>query len=201
MLDQNGQRVNYRTDVRETGPNQYVTQVGSADLGAPTRATYIESDEEYGRALDVLNPVCVDIIVMYGPDWVMLGKRRQEPQNDWWVFGGRMTGRESFEEAAARNMFRELRYRINPAQLSRIPIGAYRLCWDTRAQEPVQNGCQMISLPFVYRSQRPDEFDVTIHNEEYSAVSWFPVADVVSGQHTFHPALRDMVAAARRFPY
>lgn len=47
-------------------------------------------DEEYSRALDCLVKACTDILLVDESNGkILLGKRKVEPQPDWWFVGGK----------------------------------------------------------------------------------------------------------------
>ena len=49
-------------------------------------------DKEYGLALDALVKGCADVLLTRGEGAslrILLGKRKVEPQPDWWFVGGR----------------------------------------------------------------------------------------------------------------
>ena len=61
-------------------------------------------DREYGLALDALVKGCADVLLTRGEGAslrILLGKRKVEPQPDWWFLGGRMKAGDTIEEAAA----------------------------------------------------------------------------------------------------
>ena len=70
-------------------------------------------DEIYSKVLDNIVITCVDIIVCHAGK-MLLGKRAIEPQSDWWIIRGKMKPGESFNEAATRNVRRELGLNIKP---------------------------------------------------------------------------------------
>ncbi|HSW80960.1 MAG TPA: NUDIX hydrolase [Candidatus Saccharimonas sp.] len=192
MLGALRRRINYLHDVKANNDTrEYVTRKGDVDLGAASRASRLD-DVTYGRGLDRFIPVCADIAVIRhtsaGPQ-ILVGVRQQEPHPSDWVIGGSMIAGESWVAAATRNVQRELGFTVDPLRLSRKPVGFYSLQWDTRAQEPVQNGCHMLSALFVYRyGDEPIK-----PNEEYEQLYWTPVATIANSPiDVYHPAFRQM---------
>ena len=72
-------------------------------------------DTEYSLALDCLTKAVSDVLVFnHDQSKILLGKRKIEPQPDWWFIGGRARPGETTKEAAARNMRRETGLGISP---------------------------------------------------------------------------------------
>ena len=67
------------------------------------------ADIEYGEALDTLVKACSDMLLI-SPDGerIFLGKRKVQPQPDWWFGGGRMFPGETPKESCTRLLNREL---------------------------------------------------------------------------------------------
>ena len=76
--------------------------------GTYTRNSTFLDDLEYSRALDVFVKGCADIFLTDSEGNAMLGKRKVEPQPDWWFVGGRTRPGDTPAEGAARNVKREL---------------------------------------------------------------------------------------------
>ena len=75
-----------------------------------------------GRALDTLVKACSDVLVTTNNGTkVFLGKRKVEPQPDWWYIGGRVRPGDTPESGAARNVKRELGLNLPPSRCERIP--------------------------------------------------------------------------------
>jgi len=150
-------------------------------------------DSVYNQALDTLVIGCADVIPMYNGR-ILIGLRAWEPQPDWWCFGGRMRKGELYQVAAARNVKRELfagvdEMEIHPNRF--VLVGVYNLIWDRRAQEPVENGCHMLSvtmlLPLV------DAEVASLHpNEEYCDARWVPPDEIIHHSNAYHPCLVQM---------
>ncbi|KAH8056102.1 hypothetical protein JL721_10065 [Aureococcus anophagefferens] len=70
------------------------------------KRTVFLPDKEYGLALDALVKGCADVLITSGAGpslRILLGKRRVEPQPDWWFVGGRTRPGDTPAEGAARN--------------------------------------------------------------------------------------------------
>ena len=75
------------------------------------KKTVFLPDKEYGLALDALVKGCADVLISTGSGSslrLLLGKRKVEPQPDWWFVGGRTRPGDTPAEGAARNVKREL---------------------------------------------------------------------------------------------
>lgn len=147
----------------------------------------------YSQALDALVIGCTDVIPVYNGH-ILIGQRTWEPQSSWWCFGGRMRKGELFEAAAARNLKRELFSDADEIeiQLDRfVLVGVYNLLWDTRAQEPTENGCHMISVTMLLRLE--DTEVASLHpNEEYSDIQWVLPNEILQNSNAYHPCLVQM---------
>lgn len=144
------------------------------------------SDEDYVKVLDSIVVTCADCILINRRGEMLLGKRRVEPQPDWWIIGGRMRVGESFQEATARNIKRELGLDIKPKRFQYL--GAYSLVWATRAQKPQDGGCHMVSITMTLRV-KDSEIAAIKHNEEYEKLQWMKPKDVLADAN-FHPTVR-----------
>lgn len=142
-------------------------------------------DEIYAQVLDSIVIACVDIALIDSDGEMLLGKRQVEPQADWWIIGGRMRPGESFEEAASRNVKRELGLTINPNRFHYLCT--YSTVWAMRAQKPKANGSHSVSITMVLRVS-DDEITRIQHNEEYAALQWMDVHRVANSSN-FHPAV------------
>ena len=171
----------------------------TGDFGA--RKPVFLPDKEYGLALDALVKGCADVLLTRGRGAslrVLLGKRRVEPQPDWWFVGGRTRPGETPAEGAARNVKREIGLAASRRRFALV--GAYSLLWRTRAQPPETNGTADVSTVFELALTDAEAGAVTpaaFDAKEYADAAWVPVATVLSGD--YHPALqqacRDLVAS------
>ena len=149
-------------------------------------------DSVYSQALDALVIACADVAPVYRGR-MLIGRRTWPPQADWWIFGGRMQRGDLYQQAAARNIRREL---FRGAQVTlesdrfRI-IGVYNLIWDQRAQEPSDAGCQHLSVTMMLRLTRQEAISIT-PNEEYSEVRWIAPGAIITDADAYHPCLVQM---------
>lgn len=178
---------NYSQRVTSHNNKQYVT-------GRALDTERFLSDPVYSQALDALVIACVDILPIHG-EQVLLGRRSWEPQQDWWCFGGRMHKGELYQIAAQRNVQRELfqgvsKITVHPDRFTLV--GVYNLLWSTRAQEPAENGCHMISITMML-SLTEEEISFLCPNEEYHDVKWALFDEITLSTDKYHPCLVQMV--------
>src|SRR6185312_13137799 len=115
---------------------------------------------------------------------MLIGRRTWPPQADWWIFGGRMQRGELYQQAAVRNILREL-FRGGQVTLEsdrfRV-IGVYNLIWDQRAQEPSDAGCQHLSVTMMLRLTR-QEVNCSTPHEEHIEVRWIDPGRIITPPH------------------
>lgn len=189
---------NYWQVVTEHSNRQYVT--GTAQMPGK-----FVPDDVYSQALDALVVSCADGAVVkrkhasrpLSPTnclW-LIAKRAWEPQPDWWVIGGRMRKGELIEESLQRNLRRELfenkrEYDIPLARLQGV-IGYYNLIWDKRAQEPMTNGCHMLSVTSLVEVNTT-ELERLHLNEEYVDSRWVNPFNIIEDANEYHACLVQM---------
>lgn len=197
-------RVDYRECVTVNRvTREFVTHVNGGPAEPILRR--VEDDDEYGRALNAIQRVCVDVLVFDTADAlkgnVLLGKRRKLPHADWWVFGGGRRPRKNQHDAAMVNIERELLVTITKDRLTPTRIENYDLEWDMRQQAPQNNGCHTFSLLYGYRAL-PGEFDLDKFNDEYERLRWVSIQEIVcDGYGFYHPALVMMVEDLLECPH
>ena len=65
-------------------------------------------DDTYGKALDTLVKACSDVMIESADGQrLFVGRRKVEPQPDWWFVGGRARPGDTTQVAAARNVRRD----------------------------------------------------------------------------------------------
>lgn len=144
----------------------------------------------YNQALDTLVIGCVDVIPMYNGR-MLIGLRAWEPQPDWWCFGGRMCKGELYQVAAARNVKRELFSGIDEIEIQPnrfVLVGIYNLIWDRRAQEPIENGCHVLSVVMLLPLISVEAASLC-PNEEYCETRWILPDDIIHHSNAYHPCL------------
>ena len=146
------------------------------------------SDEDYAKVLDNVVITCVDICVVNMEGKILLGKRTWYPLPDWFIIGGRMKTGESFNEAASRNIKRELGLNISPDRFERL--WEYSMAWAKRAQSPQENGSHTVSIAMLLKLYPHEEMEIK-HNEEYESVKWVQVDEIINDL-SLHPALNQL---------
>ncbi|CAI7902736.1 unnamed protein product [Closterium sp. NIES-53] len=149
------------------------------------------ADAEYGRALDCLVKACADFFILDTDSSencrILLGKRKVEPQPDWWFMGGRMRPGEKPEDSVVRLLSRELGVTVEPGAVRFLSVHSY--WWYRRVQAPVENGTCDISGVFTVAIGADQAAAIKLDEEEYSDSKWVSIADIIDGEH-YHPALR-----------
>jgi len=144
------------------------------------------SDGDYSKALDSLVIACVDIVIVH-KELMLIGKRTVEPQSGWWIIGGRMIPGESFTEAAARNVKRELSLNIKPFRFKYL--NTQSMVSPIRAQPPKNHGCHTVSIAMTLTITNNEAKDIK-SSEEYEELKWMSPKDIVNGNSLKpHPAL------------
>ena len=146
-------------------------------------------DSIYAQALDALVICCADAVVLHQGFW-LIARRAWDPHPDWWVIGGRMRKGELIEQAVRRNIRRELHLDIPEDRLRSI-IGYYSQIWDTRAWEPVTNGCHVFSIATAVHLTDEEKAQMQL-NEEYVDAQWVNPFQVIEHADHFHPCLVQM---------
>lgn len=177
---------NYEQHVAVYSDRQFIT-------GEERESSEFLSDSAYNQALDALVIGCADVIPMYNGH-ILIGLRAWEPQRDWWCFGGRMRKGELYQAAAARNVKRELFPGVDVMEIHPnrfVLVGVYNLIWDRRAQEPVENGCHMLSVTMLL--PLTDAEVASLHpNEEYRDARWVLPDEIIRYSDAYHPCLVQM---------
>ena len=148
-------------------------------------------DKEYGLALDALVKGCADVLLTRGEGAslrILLGKRKVEPQPDWWFVGGRTRPGDTPAEGAARNVKRELGLAIETRRF--VHVNTYSFVWNYRQQAPTTNGTAdastVFELPLTQAEADglgPSKFD----KNEYADAAWVGPLDILEGD--YHPCL------------
>ena len=152
-------------------------------------------DREYGLALDALVKGCADVLVTRQSGEIqtleiLLGRRKVEPQPDWWFVGGRTRPGDSPFEGAARNVGRELGLKLGPERFK--VVGTYSFVWRMRQQEPQTNGTADISTVFELALTTDESKGLKFDENEYRDAQWLRPGDILSSCD-FHPALQQAV--------
>jgi len=82
-------------------------------------------DTEYGIALDNIVKGCTDMLLLSADrSRLLLGKRKVQPQPDWWFMGGRIFPGEAPAQSCCRLLKRELSLEVLPE----MPIANFVVC-------------------------------------------------------------------------
>ncbi|KAH8068168.1 hypothetical protein JL720_12259 [Aureococcus anophagefferens] len=154
------------------------------------KRTVFLPDKEYGLALDALVKGCADVLITSGAGpslRILLGKRRVEPQPDWWFVGGRTRPGDTPAEGAARNVKRELG--------STRPLRGrrdlqLRLAPPRAGARDERHRGRLHGLRAPPRRRRGGGPVAGADAEEYADAAWAPDA-VLAGD--YHPALQQAV--------
>jgi len=123
---------------------------------------------------------------------MLLGRRTRNPAKHWFVIGGRMWRGELFEEAAVRNLKRELGLIINNiGRFSHLVTNNY--LWDTSAQSKTE-GSHTVGVTMVITLTEEEVATIT-PNDEYSELKWVPISKVFMDER-YHPAVRNIALKA-----
>lgn len=154
-------------------------------------------DREYGLALDALVKGCSDVLVVSSNGQkVLLGRRKVEPQPDWWFIGGRSKPGDTTAAAAARNVKRELGLEFPESRFE--VVANYSMVWSYREQEPTENGTADLSTVHMIRlTESEEQKDISLDPKEYHESSWWDIEEVLSQVDRFHPCLRNSLSSLK----
>mmetsp|Transcript_4178 Transcript_4178/g.9124 ORF Transcript_4178/g.9124 Transcript_4178/m.9124 type:complete len:233 (-) Transcript_4178:351-1049(-) len=165
--------------------------------GAFTSHRKFLADKEYGEALDSLVKACSDMLLV-SPDGskIFLGKRKVQPQPDWWFVGGRVFPGETPAQSCCRLLRRELKLEIETSRLQ--PVCCQSLAWGMREQSPKENGTTDSQYVLSLRLEESEVTNVVLDEKEYETSQWIDPQAILDGH--FHPALQFAVRSllARR---
>ena len=139
---------------------------------------------------------CSDILLCSSDrSKVLLGKRKVEPQPDWWFIGGRTRPGETTTAAAKRNVLRELGMDFDENRFQ--VLANYNMVWSYRAQDPITNGTADIStIHIIYLSEEEEKADIpSLDVNEYHESKWWEIEEI-QGER-FHPCLINAVKALK----
>jgi colanic acid biosynthesis protein WcaH len=137
-------------------------------------------DADYSMILDTVVVACTDVCVLDDKGDILLGFRQQKPlMNVWWTIGGRMFPGETFQQSAARKLRAEVSLKIEPNRF--LYVNTYLCLNGERAQEPQNHSCHMLDIMMAVVLSE-NEIQQIKHNEEYSQVEWWSIAEVINGK-------------------
>jgi len=163
------------------------TGIPHHDTGGFTSHRKFLPDKEYGDALDTLVKACSDMLLL-SPDGtkIFVGKRKVQPQPDWWFVGGRIFPGETPKQSCTRLLKRELGLEIDTCRLR--PICCQSLAWGMREQLPKENGTTDSQFVLSLQLQDSEVDKVVLDEKEYEASQWITPQAILEGD--FHPALK-----------
>lgn len=179
----------YQKPIKEYPNHQYIT-------GEQQKVGTFLPDATYAEALDALVICCADAVLLH-QGLCLIAKRVCEPLPDWWVVGGRVRKGELIEQALRWNLRREIRLDIPEDRLLSI-IGYYSQIWDTRALEPVTNGCHVFSITTAVYLTDEEKAGIQL-NEEYADSQWVDPIYIIEKADQFHPSLVQVARDIIRF--
>jgi len=144
------------------------------------------NDREYAEVLDNIVIATTDFVVINPKGEMLLGKRSYYPAKGWWIIGGRLMPGESPQEAAARDIKRELKLIISPKRFSYL--GTYSMAWIKRRQAPEKNGTHSMSTIMALFISNKEVADIKL-NEEHKEMKWRR-PELVEKDAKLVPALR-----------
>lgn len=164
------------------------------DEGTPANlpeSTFLPNDV-YSQVLDAVVVSCADLLPLVktedGAYKVLLGFRDQEPMRGWWIFGGRQQVGLSPEHSLQKRIEKELGFTLETDRLLHLDVASLR--WKTRAQDPVDAGCQMFTTVYgIVLSE--DEYTALQFNEEYSEIKLFDPQEILDGN--YHKMVKHML--------
>jgi ADP-ribose pyrophosphatase YjhB (NUDIX family) len=144
---------------------------------------FLPSDT-YGKILDTIVVACIDILLIHD-DKVIIAKRDQYPQADWWLLGGRMRTGETMTQSASRLIKVETALNIEDSRFTYLT--SFIAAWKKRAHEPEDNGTHTMSAVFWARID-DSEFEKLQFNKEYSEWKETTVDELLDSS-LYHPAI------------
>lgn len=196
VVRQTGKAVTY-----VPGSREYIT----SDTGAkPAFRKRILNSQAYGDAISSFVQKTCDVLP-FDPNTgrVFVATRQKEPQPADWVIGGRKYAGETDEEAALRNLKRELGIKVSSMAQGRLVKieEPYDVMWDTREHPPTENeagesvtGAHQAPTLFALPVAEQEFNGIVALNEEYSDGRWEDGFNIIeSPDGKYHPAYRDMV--------
>lgn len=150
-------------------PIQHIGQRGPKVLDKLT-------NEEYSKVLDNIVITCVDVIVMY-IDEVLLIKRKIDPRKDhWWYIGGRMLPGESPIETANRKLRDEAGIISDSSKF--IYLNTYSTHFNYREQEPKENGSHTVNITYIYNTYKSSGKNISLSKFEFQEFKWIPLDEI-----------------------
>ena len=140
------------------------------------------SDHEYQTIEKEIVISCVDTLICDEQNRVLLGRRCKGPVLDWWVFGGRMSGGENFEDTVRRTLLKELGISNGYTWLD--VLGPYLLHYVDNEHGTFTH---LMNTPVV-RVNAGSIDTASFLKSDHNEVAWFDI--IGDSTQVFHPYLR-----------
>lgn len=148
-------------------------------------------DETYKKVLPVWVKACIDAVLYFlhedGTYKMVIGKRKIQPQKDWWIFGGRVFVSDlSLQAALARKLNEEIGLNILPARIPEeiLCLNVYRWSDDNSV---VMAPAFALKISFEEYKEMHRNLSAS---KEYSELAALPLR-MVADNSCYHSALRD----------
>lgn len=105
---------------------------------------FIEIDE-YKRIVEYMPILCVDLLVFFKNELLLLRRKKEPLKGEWWIPGGRVFKNEKLLDAAKRKAFEEIG--LNP-EIEPNPIFFYEFFSPKSTFEGVKTGTHTLSMVF-----------------------------------------------------
>jgi colanic acid biosynthesis protein WcaH len=154
------------------------------------RRGFIHPDK-YAKVVESTTLTSVDIIVIVGGKFVLVGKRRNYPaKGKWFLPGARFGKNVKIEEAVRDTIADEIGIKINYNLLDRLK-SCEHIYHTNFSGEPEKFGTHYIVQPFVYRVDRLDQDDlekISYHmSKQHDEYRWMSISDLLLDKdvHTY----------------
>jgi len=148
------------------------------------------SKEVYQEVLTRWPKPCVDAVLYFqyeGKTYMVLGKRKIQPQQDWWIFGGRVfVTDESLPAAMARKLHEEVGLDVGVGSIPNEPFRIHMYKWP-------EDGSVSIACTFLVEIARVDYLQMVANVAKSPEYSEYDALDPswVTKQEGYHQAVRD----------
>lgn len=174
-----------------------VTESYSSNGYQEPSETFLDEDT-YRKVLPRWVKACVDAVLYLrtsNETFMVLGKRKIEPQKDWWIFGGRiLVSDPTIQHAIARKLREEIGLNID---LSRIPDSPARVQFYKWGEDGTVSLAPTFLVEITWEEYAKMHGNVSA-SPEYSELMHVSTAVVVTSE-TLHPALRDCARTLMEF--
>lgn len=146
--------------------------------------------DEYGKALGRFRVATVEVAVIKSDAKLLLLKRKENPgQNEWWVCGTKLIGNESLEQGACRAIENELGLKINPVRIVDLEKMQF-MDWPPNQTEPYGDYNQHNVV--LLKITEAEINKIQLRRHEHSRYLWIDPKDVNNGTGKFLDSLIDI---------